>query len=115
MAIEKETTLKNGAVGNYWRIVYISVDNMGMRMTGSMGLFKDKAFSDGGGRPLTVRQFSFPFTKQEFISSPSVINLTYVKILQVAAETISFDLNGNPIDPPRYRDPDLVGGTPVLE
>lgn len=115
MAIQKEKTLPNGAVGNYWRVLSINIDRQNLNIVGRIGLFKDAATSAAGKPPLNcVKSFSFPFTMSEFLSATNAVSFTYGKIKAKAAETISYDLAGNPIDPPRMVDPDLVGGVDVL-
>lgn len=111
MAILKQKTLSNGAVGEYWRITYIHIDRQNLRITGNIALFKDKATSDGGGPPLgAMKSFTFPFTMSEFLASTNAISFIYSKIVAYAASEISYDINGDPIDPPRPRDADLAGG-----
>lgn len=115
MAIQKEKTLSNGAVGNYWRITSIFIDRQHLRIVGNIALFKDQATSNAGASPLGAeKSFSFPFTMVEFAAAPNAIAFIYNKIKAYAAETLSYALNGEPIDPPRAKDPDLVGGVDVL-
>ena len=115
MAIEKQKTLNNGSSGNYWRIISITANTVSLKMSGQLGLFKDKNFSDSGGSTLMVKHFTFPFTRQEFIEAENIIALTYTKIMEQAYQALNYDIMGQPIDPPRYRDADLVGGIPAAE
>lgn len=115
MAIQKEKTLSNGAVGNYWRIMSINIDRQNFTIVGRIALFKDAASSAAGSPPLgQIKSFSFPFTMEEFAASPNAIAFIYTKIKARALETLNYDLAGQPIDPPRYVDEDLVGGTDVF-
>ena len=115
MAIQKEKTLTNGAVGNYWRITTIFIDRQNLRIVGNIALFKDPAASNAGSPPLGAeKSFSFPFTMAEFAAAPNAIAFIYTKIKAYAAETLNYDLNGAPIDPPRPKDPDLLDGVDVL-
>lgn len=115
MAIQKSKTMSNGAVGDYWRITQINIDRQNLQIQGTIALFKDAAASAAGATPLgEMKVFQFPFTMLEFSQSPNAIAFVYGKIKAYAESTISYDLNGNPIDPPRAREPDLVGGVDVL-
>lgn len=115
MAIQKEKTLPNGAVGNYWRITTITIDRQNLRIAGQIALFKDQAASVAGAPPLgAVKTFRFGFTMAEFLGSPNAIAFIYTKIKAKASELISFDIQGTPIDPPIYTDPDIAGGVDVL-
>lgn len=114
MAIQKEKTLANGAVGDYWRILSVSIDRQNLQVVGRIGLFKDAAASAAGAPPLgAIKSFKFSFTMMEFVMADNAIAFIYDKIKAYAAETIAFDVNGTPIDPPRAKDPDLVGGVDV--
>lgn len=115
MAIQKEKTTNNGSVGNYWRILSINIDRQALHITGRIALFKDQATSNAGGQPLgCIKVFTFPFTMSEFLASANAVTFIYTKIITYAAETIAFDINGDPIDPPMARDADLAGGISVL-
>jgi hypothetical protein len=115
MAIQKEKTLPNGAVGNYWRITTITIDRQNLTIVGTIALFKDAATSAAGAPPLGAQKiFRFPFTMQEFAAAPNAIAFIYGKIAAYANSLVSFDLAGNPIDPPVPRDADLANGTQVL-
>lgn len=114
MAIQKEKTMNNGSVGNYWRVLSVNIDRQRLTLSGRIALFKDQATSDAGGEPLgCVKVFNFPFTMLEFAAAPNAIAFLYGKVVAYAASTIAFDIDGTPIDPPRPRDADLVGGTDV--
>lgn len=114
MAIQKSKTLPNGASGNYWRITSIYIDRQGLSCTGRIALFKDASTSASGAPPLGVSKvFSFPLVLSEFFNADNVISFMYEKIIARAEETLDYDINGNPIDPPRYVDPDLAEGVEV--
>ncbi len=115
MAIQKEKTMANGSVGNYWRIMSINIDRQNLKIAGRIALFKDAAASAAGSPPLGMEKtFRFTFTMAEFAASPNAITFVYNKIKAIAAVEIAYDLAGNPIDPPLLTDPDLVGGIDVL-
>lgn len=115
MAIQKEKTLSSGSVGNYWRIMSIHIDRQNLKIAGTIALFKDAASSAAGLKPIGgEKTFRFPFTMAEFVAAPNAVSFAYGKIKAMSAVTTSVDPAGNPIDPPRYADPDLVGGVDVL-
>lgn len=114
MAIQKSKTLANGATGDYWRIIDISIDRQNLRISGRLALFKDAATSAAGAPPPGGKKtFHFDLVMSEFIAYPDVISFMYSKIMAYAESTIDYDINGSPIDPPRYREPDIVGGSVV--
>ena len=115
MAIQKSKTLASGASGDYWRITQINIDRQNLQIQGTIALFKDAAASAAGQPPIgAAKVFQFPFTMVEFAASPNAIAFVYAKIKARAAQTLSYDLSGAPIDPPRAVDPDLVDGVDVL-
>jgi hypothetical protein len=115
MAIRKEKTLGNGAVGNYWRFTSVNINRQGLTIVARIALFKDAAASASGKPPLgDEKSFSFPFTMAEFAASPNAIAFAYGKVKAMAATELAYDIAGNAIDPPRLLDPDLVGGVDVL-
>lgn len=115
MAIQKEKTLASGVTGNYWRITQINIDRQNLQIQGTIALFKDAASSAAGQPPIGASKvFQFPFTMAEFAEAPNAIAFIYTKIKARAAQTLNYDLAGQPIDPPRYVDEDLVGGTDVF-
>lgn len=115
MAIQKEKTLPNGAVGNYWRITTITIDRQHLRIAGQIALFKDQAASAAGAPPLgATKTFRFPFTMAEFLAAPNAVAFIYAKIKAKASELLSFDIHGTPIVPPIYTDPDIADGVDVL-
>ena len=74
MAIQKEKTMNNGSVGNYWRVLSVNIDRQRLTLGGRIALFKDQATSDAGGEPLgCVKVFNFPFTMLEFAATPNAI------------------------------------------
>lgn len=114
MAIQKSKTLNNGASGDYWRITSINIDRQNLFITGTIALFKDAATSASGGTPLgCVKSFQFPFTIAEFLAAPNAISFIYTKIRAHVETLINYDINGNPIIPPRPYDDDLAGGIQV--
>lgn len=114
MAIQKSKTLPNGASGNYWRITKIVIDRQNLQIAGSIALFKDAATSAAGSPPLGgTKTFNFPLDLTAFLATPNAIAFMYTMIADHAAQTLDYDINGAPLDPPRYREPDLVGGIMV--
>lgn len=114
MAIEKSKTLLSGVTGNYWRVTSITIDRQNKFCIGRIGLFKDKATSDAGGIPLgAVKSFQFAFTLSELAAATNIIAFAYSKIVAYAEEEISYDINGNLLDTPVPRDPDIAGGVMV--
>ena len=115
MAIQKEKTLSNGAVGNYWRILSINIDRQNLRIAGTIALFKDQAASTAGAPPLGAsKTFRFPFTMTEFLAAANAVAFVYAKIKAKAAVQVTHDIMGNVLETPQYTDEDLVGGTDVL-
>jgi hypothetical protein len=115
MAIQKEKTMPNGAVGNYWRIMSINIDRQNLKIAGKIALFKDAASSAAGMPPLGMEKtFRFSFTMQEFAAATNAVAFAYNKIKAMAAVEITHDLAGNQIDPPMVVDADLVGGVDVF-
>lgn len=114
MAIQKEKTLPNGVIGNYWRILSIVLDRESCVATGRIALYKDKATADAGGTHLgVIKSFTFSFTVQELLASPDAITYAYSKIIARANAQITVSVTGETLDTPRAADPDLAGGTNV--
>lgn len=115
MAIEKAKTLENGASGNYWRILTITLDRQNLKARGQIALFKDKATSDAGKPHLgAVKTFTFDFTVSDLLAAANVISFMYGKIRTHAETMRSVDeISGEPIDPPVATDPDIAFGLMV--
>lgn len=114
MAIQKTKVMANGHSGNYWRMLSIHLDRQSLKAVGRIALFKDKETSDAGGQPMgCIKDFRFSFTMLEFLSAPNAIAFTYTKIRTKAETLITHDLNGTPLEVPRFYDPDLAGGETV--
>lgn len=114
MAIEKEKTLNNGSVGNYWRILNITIDRQNMKAHAQLALFKDKATSDAGGHNLNcIKLFSFNFTTAELVAAnTNLISWVYSKIMAAASTLVTKDIIGQTIPPTPY-DQDIAGGINV--
>lgn len=114
MAIQKQKILKNGSIGNYWRILDITLDRQNFKATGRIALFKDKATSDAGKPHLgEIKTFAFTFTIPELVGVTNVIAYMYGKIITKAQSLITMDILGNILDTPVVFDPDLASGTMV--
>lgn len=77
MALQKEITLSNGAVGNYLKIDAYAVNRRELNLTVRLALFKDAAYKDG----LAIspgKEYSFTCTKEEL--NGDVVALGYAKI-----------------------------------
>lgn len=78
MAISKEKTLSNGAVGNYWKIYEVKILKINMRITYYMVLYMDKAHADLDQRLGPDKSFEAEVSKSELIGD--IIALGYAKI-----------------------------------
>jgi hypothetical protein len=115
VAIQKEKTLSNGAVGNYWRITSIFIDRQTMRVIGTIALFKDAAASAAGKPPLgEFKKFNFTFTMAEFLAAANAVAFVYTKIVAYAQQIRTHDINGVALETPVYFDADLADGITVL-
>lgn len=114
MAIQKAKTMTNGAEGNYWRIINITIDRQNLKAHAQIALFKDQATSTAGKPPLgMIKTFHFTFTVMELTTSMNIISYVYGKIVAIAETMITKDVLGNDLDVPVAFDPDIAGGTPV--
>lgn len=114
MAIQKEKVLKSGAVGNYWRIISITIDRQNLSVIGTIGLFKDKNASDTGKQPMPlIKAFRFPLVMLEIAPPVDIIAYVYTKIQAAADVVVLTDILGKTLDVPTTVDPDISGGTPV--
>lgn len=90
MALQKEKTLANGAVGNYWRISGMRFERATMKIDFIVDLYKDET---AGLTPLGCsHQFSFILLQQEIVGN--LIALAYNKIKAFAASDIP-NIDGN--------------------
>lgn len=111
MAITKAKTMANGAQGDYWRILTITLDRQTFTATGQIALFKDQATSNAGAPHLgLIKTFKFPYTNMALMAAPSIIAFVYGKIMDQAEVMVSVDLSGASVTP-HYADPDIAGGT----
>lgn len=107
--------MKNGAVGNYWRIMTVNINRQNLRITGSIALFKDAAASAAGKPPLgELKVFAFNFTMPEFLASPNAVAFMYTKIVNHAETLRTHDpITGDALETPIAVDPDIAGGLTV--
>ena len=114
MAIQKEKTLANGSVGNYWRVTSVFINRQAFQIDARIALFKDVAASSEGKPPLGEnKSFIFSFTMAEFLAAPNAIHFVYTKIKEQAAVLTYFEINGEPVEPPTRFDADIYGGIDV--
>lgn len=110
MAIVKSKTMENGAVGDYWRIINITIDRQNLKIIGQIALFKDSSTS-AAGKPFLgeIKSFRFDLVVADLVSADNVISLMYDLIIADAETIVSIDLTGASITP-RAKDPDIAGG-----
>ena len=109
MAIKKSKTLPNGAVGEYWKIIYESYDRANKVMEVQIALFKDQTSAAAHKQHLgLVKSFKFPMSISESMGNRTV--LSYAAIKELALRP-GINLS-NPQDA-GYAYPDLVGGVDV--
>ena len=114
MAIQKTKVLKSGTVGNYWKIMTITIDAFNGKVIGQIALFKDKDASDNGAHPMNcIKTFRFPFVMNEIMPPTNVVAYMYEQIQLAADVEITRDILGNLLPIPTTVDPDLSGGVPV--
>lgn len=91
MALIKEKTLANGAVGNYWKTIYSEFSKETMMIVFVMELFKDQSYATNGNlRPLGCRKaFTLPITMDDLNLKP--FQVSYTKLLEKLIEDPSFD------------------------
>lgn len=76
MALLKEKTLQNGAVGNYWRVSQLSFNRASMKVSIRLDLYKD---STVGLAPLgSSHLFEFTVTQQQLMGN--LVSLAYTNI-----------------------------------
>lgn len=52
MALKKVKELPSGVSGEYWKVIQVSADRLGLKLSAKIALFKDKAASDAGKQHL---------------------------------------------------------------
>lgn len=114
MAIEKEKTLKSGAVGNYWRLMTVTADRQNLTMVCVIALFKDIVAGNTGLQPMgAFKTYKFPLDIEEIGAEEDILNYAYVKILAAANVVRTKDILGKDLPNPTTVDPDLSGGIMV--
>lgn len=78
MAISKEKTLENGAIGDYWKIAQIIINKIDMHMHINLSLFSDKVHADQGLRLGCDKDFVIKLIKDDL--KGDVVALAYAKI-----------------------------------
>ena len=63
MALKKHVELKNGTVGEYWKISQYSVDRESAKIYCTISLYKNKDLADNGGSPLVSDNYTFQSSK----------------------------------------------------
>lgn len=115
MAITKSKTLPNGAVGDYWRIMDITIDRQALVIHANIALFKDQATSIAGAPPLGgFKHFRFTYTMSELTGITNVVSWVYTKILAAANVMRTVDIDGTVLGSPVPSDPDIFDGTSSL-
>lgn len=116
MAIQKEKTLPNGAVGDYWRLTQITLNRQNLTAIAEIALFKDAAASAAGAPPLGGHKvFRFSFTVPALLSADNVISFIYGLIRDKAETMITHDFfSGEALAEPVATDPDLADGVQVI-
>jgi hypothetical protein len=114
MAIQKSKTLQNGATGDYWRLLNITIDRTTFKASCQLALFKDAATSNSGAPHLgDVKTFHFSFTMGEISAASNIVAYIYAKIVAAAEAEVTTDKFGNQLESPQPFDIDLAGGINV--
>lgn len=88
MAIKKSKILRNGSVGEYWKITKISFDPLSHNLECVLSLFVDKAKSDAGYSSLDMNKyFNFIISNEESLGD--LRGLGYTKIKDKASTMIT--------------------------
>lgn len=85
MALQKDKTLDTGVVGNYWRLINLTIDRVANSAILSLALYLTKASRDSGMAPLDITQYNwsdgaFPFTT-EAMDANNPIKIAYDTIV----------------------------------
>lgn len=108
MAIHKSKTLKNGVVGDYWKLTKLSIDLVALTTNFELSLYLDSTHgNDGVSGPIYRKQYSTNVTLAQIMSG-SVAGL-YSNIL-AKANTMVPTLGGGD---DHVFDSDLAGGSIV--
>ena len=110
MAIQKDKTLANGVVGNYWRITKINVDRDNMVVNYVISLYLDKAHRLSGCDPLPCsKKYIISVTSEDLAGDLCAFG--YTSIIAKAISQVAIPLS-NPLVT-TYYDADLANGTNV--
>lgn len=111
MAIKKSKTLKNGSVGEYWKIITEVYCKISRKGTWTVALFKDQANSNAGHPHLGVtKTYSQVLTPEEMLADRTQV--AYAKVKAQASRMVPV-LGGKPSDPLVVFDTDLSGGEDI--
>lgn len=111
MAIQKDKTLSNGIVGNYWKITFCALDSTSNTVQYVISLFIDKMRCDTGASDLGFnKKYSFILTDDQILGN--LISLGYTAILAKAVSQVPGSFT-DPTAPTITFDPDLANGTSV--
>lgn len=91
MALNKQKTLVNGAVGEYWKVTHFTVDKMDLVIKISLELFKSAIQKDIASLGV-VKSFEFPITLVELTGD--LVALCYAKVKAFASSDVA-NLDGN--------------------
>lgn len=106
MAFQKEKTLPNGAVGNYWRVSFLQFSRNSMSLVIVLDLYKDSTPNLAPlGKSYT---FQFTITQQEIVGN--LVAWAYGK-MRTEIETLHPPISGEGEPASRY--PDLLGAIDV--
>lgn len=112
MALSKSKTLANGATGDYWRIMAVTVDKASTKVTYMISLFTNSTIAGTNAPSLGLTKvYSFNYTHDELVGN--LLSIGYDKIKTKAETTVTVGINGEPLGSPQAFDPDLDGATDV--
>lgn len=114
MAIQKSKTLPNGAIGDYWRILDISINRPSLQVVVSIALYTDAAHAAAGAPHLgLVKPFSFVLLSTD-LTTTNIVSMLYTKIRTQAATTVNYILSSDRTTAAsRLFDDDIANGTMV--
>jgi hypothetical protein len=117
MAIQKQKTLSNGAVGNYWKIVEESYNKNTLQAVVKIALYASKQYADEGKDLGLSKVIKFSLTKEELAGDRT--SIAYQKIKADAETLVPVNPLENqssgisPLGETRVKDADLANGTDV--
>lgn len=112
IGIVKSKTLKNGTVGEFWKITKLSADLITGQMSVTLSLYINQAAFASGKSPLTSSKvYNLTITPSDLVGD--LRTMIWTKIKAKANSLVTVDISGALLDPAVPFDPDLVGGTDV--